>query len=167
MAGFVFVSSGVIMSRCSGKRKQHLQWNGPKTVVSYEFISRALRPLIIPFSELVQWLWPKLIQQELNQLQEQFNNHRVCKESAKNHPLGVSPNVAFALYTNYQAENCLQVVDCKTVKQLMDSIGGEDLICFVLVEYENHAETVFSNLGFKVLSFHNVWNVFSAMLSLI
>lgn len=126
-----------------------------------------MRPLIIPFSELVQWLWPKLIQQELNQLREQFNNHRVRKESAKNHPSGVSPNVAFALYADYQAENCLQVVDCETVKQLMDSIGGEDLIRFVSVEYENHAETVFANLGFKVLSFHNVWNVFSAMLSLI
>lgn len=112
-------------------------------------------------------MWPKLIQQELNQLREQFNNHRVRKESAKNHPSGVSPNVAFALYADYQAENCLQVVDCETVKQLMDSIGGEDLIRFVSVEYENHAETVFANLGFKVLSFHNVWNVFSAMLSLI
>jgi hypothetical protein len=49
----------------------------------------------------------------------------------------------------------------------MESIGGEDLIHFVSVEYENHAQTIFTNLGFKELSFHNVWNIFSAMLPLI
>jgi hypothetical protein len=49
----------------------------------------------------------------------------------------------------------------------MESIGGEDLIHFVSVEYENHAQTIFMNLGFKELSFHNVWNIFSAMLPLI
>ncbi|KAG1876215.1 hypothetical protein F4604DRAFT_1581135 [Suillus subluteus] len=117
--------------------------------------------------DLVQWLWPKLVQQELNQLRENFNNHRVCKDSAKKLPSGVSPNVAFALHAKYQAENCLQVVDCEVVKQLMENIGGEDLIHFVSVEYENHAETVFAHLGFKELSFHNVWNIFSAMLPLI
>ncbi|KAG2153062.1 uncharacterized protein EDB93DRAFT_1102810 [Suillus bovinus] len=107
-------------------------------------------------SDMVQWLWPKLVQQELNQLQENFNNHRVHKDSAKKLPSGVSPNVAFALHTEYQAENCLQVVECKVVKQLMENIGGKVFIRFVSVEYENCAETVFANLGFKELSFHNV-----------
>ncbi|KAG1884584.1 hypothetical protein F4604DRAFT_1878644 [Suillus subluteus] len=108
-----------------------------------------------------------LVQQELNQLRENFNNHCVRKDSAKKLPSGVSPNVAFALHAEYQAENCLQVVDCEVVKQLMENIGGEDLIRFVSVEYENRAETVFAHLGFKELSFHNVWNIFSAMLPLI
>ncbi|KAG0708133.1 hypothetical protein DFH29DRAFT_979469 [Suillus ampliporus] len=95
--------------------------------------------------DMVQWLWLKLIQQELNQLQEQFNNHRVRKDSAKKLPS----------------------VDHEVVKQLMESIGGKDLVRFISVEYKNHAETVFANLGFKELSFHNVWNIFSAMLPLI
>ncbi|KAG1802206.1 uncharacterized protein HD556DRAFT_1429779 [Suillus plorans] len=103
-----------------------------------------------------QMVWPKLIQQELNQLQEQFNNHRVRKDSSKKLPSDVSPNVAFVLHDKYQAENCLQAVDHEVVRQLMESIGGEDLICFVSVEYENHAQTIFINLGFKELSFHNV-----------
>ncbi|KAG1834205.1 hypothetical protein EV424DRAFT_1468724 [Suillus variegatus] len=117
--------------------------------------------------DLVKWLWLKLIQQELNQLQEQFNKHRVYKDSSKKLPSGVSPNVAFPLHHEYQAENCLQAVDREVVRQLMESIGGEDLIRFVSVEYENHAQTIITNLGFKELSFHNVWNILSAMLPLI
>lgn len=49
----------------------------------------------------------------------------------------------------------------------MESIGGEDLIRFVSVKYENHVQTIVTNLGFKDLSFHNVWNILSAMLPLI
>ncbi|KAG2133446.1 hypothetical protein BD769DRAFT_1627428 [Suillus cothurnatus] len=149
-----------------GWLRLRLQW-GENVKIFWEAGSGIYDEMDLRQYDLVQWLWPKLIQQELNQLQEQFNNHRVRKDSSKKLPSGVSPNVAFALHVEYQAENCLQVVDCEVVRQLMESIGGEDLIRFVSVEYENHAQTIFTNLGFKELSFHNVWNIFSAMLPLI
>jgi hypothetical protein len=116
------------------------------------------------FSELVQWLWPTLIQQELDTLKDQFNNHVVRKDRGKKLPSGVSPNIAYTLYKEYGGENCLQPIDPNFVKSLMEGIGGEDLIRFVSVEYAAHAQAVFETLGFVALSFHNVWLIFSAMM---
>ena len=81
-------------------------------------------------------------------------------------PSGVSPNVAMSLHEDYGAENCLQPVDHSVVGNLMEEIGGEDLIRFVDSEYSATAQSIFDNLGFTVLTFENVWQVFSAMLPL-
>ncbi|KAG2144454.1 uncharacterized protein EDB93DRAFT_1251690 [Suillus bovinus] len=104
---------------------------------------------------LVQWLWPRLIQQELDTLKHRLNTH--C----------VSPNVAILLHKDYDAQNCLQLVDCDVVKNLMEEIGGEDLIHFVDSEYSAAAQLIFDGLGFTILTFENVWSMFSAMLPLI
>lgn len=115
-------------------------------------------------SELVQWLWPKLIQQEIDELQERLNNHPTRLDRKKKLPSGVSPNVAFTLYQEYDAENCLQDVDVEVVQKLMDDIGGEELIRFVSVEYAARAQEIFDSLNVPKLTFENVWEVFSAML---
>jgi len=114
--------------------------------------------------ELVQWLWPKLIQQELNTLKTRFNDHVVRKDRGKKFPSGVSPNIAYTLYEDYGGQDCLQPVDRDFTKSLMEDIGGEDLIRFVSVEYAARAQAVFETLGFPSLSFQNVWPIFSAML---
>jgi len=71
-----------------------------------------------------------------------------------------------SLHEDYNAENCLQLVDRDIVKNLMEEIGGEDLIHFVDPEYSTAAQLTFDNLGFTILTFENVWQVFSAMLPL-
>ena len=71
-----------------------------------------------------------------------------------------------SLHQDYNAENCLQLVDRDVVKNLMEEIGGEDLIRFIDLEYSNTAQLIFNNLGYTVLTFENVWQVFSAMLPL-
>lgn len=71
-----------------------------------------------------------------------------------------------SLHEDYDAENCLQPVDRDVVKNLMEEIGGEDLIRFVGSEYSVAAQSIFDNLGFTVLTFENVWQVFAAMLPL-
>ncbi|KAG1758415.1 hypothetical protein EDD22DRAFT_981416 [Suillus occidentalis] len=76
---------------------------------------------------------------------------------------GVSSNVAMALHKDYNRD---------VVKNLMVKIGGEDLVHFVdmvscmTTEYSAHAQLIFNNLGFKDLTFQNVWPIFSAMLPL-
>ncbi|KIK32618.1 hypothetical protein CY34DRAFT_18913 [Suillus luteus UH-Slu-Lm8-n1] len=116
---------------------------------------------------LVQWLWPRLIQQELDTLKHRLNTHTVRYDRDKLLPSGVSPNVAILLHKDYDAQNCLQLVDRDVVKNLMEEIGGEDLIRFVDSEYSAAAQLIFDGLGFTVLTFENVWSVFSAMLPLI
>lgn len=115
-------------------------------------------------SDLVQWLWPTLIQQELDELTQRFNCHATRFDQNKQIPSGVSPDVAYALHAEYDAEDCLQPVDPDIVQGLMDAIGGEDLIRFVTVEYADRAQAVFDSLHVPKLTFQNVWEVFSAML---
>ncbi|KAG2032503.1 hypothetical protein BDR03DRAFT_985638 [Suillus americanus] len=116
--------------------------------------------------DLVQWLWLQLIQQELDKLKHRLNTHTVRFDRNKILPSGVSSNIAMALHKDYGAEDCLQLVDRDVVKNLMVEIGGEDLVRFVDVEYSAHAQLIFDNLGFKDLTFQNVWPIFSAMLPL-
>lgn len=118
----------------------------------------------IHYSELVQWLWPILIQQELDELQERLKSHPTRLDRKKKLPSGVSPNVAYTLYQEYDAENCLQHVDVDVVQKLMDNIGGEELIRFVSIEYAVRAKEVFKSLNVPKLTFENIWEVFSAML---
>ena len=112
----------------------------------------------------MQWLWPTLIQQELDQLRDHFNNHVVRLDKNKELPSGISPNVAYALHEKYGGEFCLQPVDTTVVYDLMSQIGGEDLIRFVSVEYAAYAREVFESLGIGELSLHNVWDIFQAMM---
>jgi hypothetical protein len=115
-------------------------------------------------SELVQWLWPTLIQQELDELKDRLNCHTTRYDSSKKIPSGVSPDVAFLLCTEYGGENCLQPVNVAVVQHLMEEIGGEELIRFVSVEYAARAQLVFNTLGVSKLTFENIWEVFSTMI---
>jgi hypothetical protein len=117
-------------------------------------------------SLLVQWLWPKLIQQELDQLRCRFNNHIVRKDRAKYHPSGISPKVAMALHADYGGEQCLQPVPQETVKEMMSQLGGETLLEFVTQEYATRAQQAYDSLKITNLSLTNVWYVFEAMLPL-
>lgn len=113
-------------------------------------------------SLLVQWLWPKLIRQELDELKSRFNDHRVRRDWKKTHPSGVSPNISYSLPKTYGGqESLLQPVDRAVVRKLMEDLGGEDLIRFVSVEFDAQAQEVFDTL-----SLENVWNIFSLMLPL-
>ncbi|KAF8495823.1 hypothetical protein JB92DRAFT_3099800 [Gautieria morchelliformis] len=136
-----------------------LQW-GDDVKVFWEAGNGIYNSSIPEQYELVQWLWPKFIQQELDELRDRFNNHRVRKDRNKVLPSGVSPNEAFALHEEYSAENLLQPVNKGVVRELMVSIGGDDLIRFVSVEYAVHAQEVYDSLGIQKLTMFNVWTVF-------
>ncbi|KAI0719352.1 hypothetical protein C8T65DRAFT_693334 [Cerioporus squamosus] len=117
--------------------------------------------------ELAQYLWPKLIQQELDALCEKLNNHKPRRDRNKLNPSGVAPNVAYTLAERYGGERGgLQPVDTKLIDTLMEDLGGEELVRFVSREYEERADTMFATLQIDKLTFHNVWHVFELMLPL-
>ena len=82
-------------------------------------------------SQLIQWLWLTLIQQEINTLKTKFNDHVVQKDKEKKLLSGVSSNIAFSLMHLYGEENCLQPVDHNFVRKLLKDIGGEKLVQFI------------------------------------
>jgi hypothetical protein len=112
----------------------------------------------------VQWLWPNLIQKELDKLKTRFNNHKIRFDKNKKLPSGVSPNVAYALPEKYQGRNCLQAVDRDIVRKLMEDIGGEALIQFVSPEYAARAQCVLDSLGLEPVTLANVWVIFQRMI---
>jgi hypothetical protein len=113
---------------------------------------------------LVQWVWPTLIQAELDALKDRFNNHRVRKDRGKFLPSGVTPNIAFALYQKYRGEYGLQAADRDIIAKLMEDLGGDELIRFVSLEYAAKAQRVYDSLNLPKLSLTNVWDIFQAML---
>ncbi|KAG6858567.1 hypothetical protein C0993_005462, partial [Termitomyces sp. T159_Od127] len=118
-------------------------------------------------SDLIQWLWPPLIQAELDKLRDRFNNHVVRKDSSKKNPSGVAPNVAMALPEKHGGENCLQQVDTSILPGLIEVIQeGEDVLAFCTPEYSARAQVVFDSLGIQEITFLNIWSIFSAMLPL-
>ncbi|KAF8579866.1 hypothetical protein K439DRAFT_1648370 [Ramaria rubella] len=112
--------------------------------------------LHLQWGDNVKWLWPKMIQLELNLLCDHFNNHYVNKDRNKHNPSGVAPNVAMALAHEYGGIHCLQSVD----------LGGDVPIRFTSVEYAAHVQTIFDSLNMEI-TLENVWAVYRAMLSIL
>jgi len=109
-------------------------------------------------SELVQWLWSKLLQQELNQFTEFRNGVRMRKDSQKAGPSGMSRNEAFTLYESWGGRD--SIPDCTPIQDLKEELGGKAILEFVTVEYAARCQTAYHNLGITQLSFQNVWTVF-------
>ena len=87
------------------------------------------------FRELVCWLWSTVIQKELDELKDWFNSHAICLDCTKSNPSGISPNVAYELYEKYGGIDCLQSVDREVICDVMEELGGKDLILFVSHDY--------------------------------
>ncbi|KAF8514122.1 hypothetical protein BU17DRAFT_94835 [Hysterangium stoloniferum] len=85
----------------------HLKW-GDNVKVHWDAGEDIYNPMDIRHFELVQWLWLKLIQQELNHLQDHFNNHQVQKDKHKVLPSRMSPNMALGTYKDLSAENLME-----------------------------------------------------------
>lgn len=69
-----------------------------------------------------------------------------------------------ALYSQYGGENCLQPVDTKVIDVLIAELG-DDVLQFVTPAYAKRAQSVYDSLHIGELTLHNVWTVFSKMLS--
>jgi hypothetical protein len=69
-----------------------------------------------------------------------------------------------ALYSQFDAENCLQTVDTKIIDALIAEIGGDDVLQFVTPEYAKQAQQIYDELQVGELTFQNVWVIFSKML---
>ncbi|KAL0567778.1 hypothetical protein V5O48_014215 [Marasmius crinis-equi] len=123
-------------------------------------------PLDKDHQNLVQWLWPNLIQRKLDTLKERFNHHKVRYDKDKINPSGTSPELAYKLYWEHGAHitDGLQPVDRSVIGKLMEELGGPDILRFVTVGYEKMAQRVFDELELGTVTFENIWRVFEVML---
>ncbi|KAF8164040.1 hypothetical protein K438DRAFT_1775735 [Mycena galopus ATCC 62051] len=119
--------------------------------------------------QLCYWLWPRVLQQDLDKWAALCNGIPIRKQAGKAGPSGIkamSRNEAFALH-DWGGVNCLQTVDVGVIRQMKEDIGGEELIQFTSPEFSAHAQEAFESLGSPVLTQTNIWLVFERMLSLV
>ena len=119
-------------------------------------------------SELAQWLWSKLLRQELALFIEFRNGVRMRKDAKKAGPSGMSRNEAFALYESWGGRDCLlPITDCEPIKAIMDFLGGSSLLDFVPPDYAQQAEAALKQLGISEINMGNVWEIFRDLLDVL
>ena len=114
-------------------------------------------------SELCNWLWPKLLQQKLNEVITFRNGVRIRHDKNKPGPSGMSRNTAFALPERWGGRNCLLPVDINVIREIKAAMGGDSLISFSTPEYAARAQEIYDSLGIVELGFDNIWDVFADM----
>lgn len=125
------------------------------------------------FSQLVAWLWPKVVQRELDDVKERFNHYRSRFDGKKVLPSAVSPHVAMALWDEYPDTRwCLQAVDLDVVEELRNKLYEEGKSPLedwgVSEENETKATDALNTLGLELEDVHlgNAWSVFQRMVPL-
>ena len=68
------------------------------------------------------WLWPRLIQNALDEFCQLANSRRSRKQRDKLLPSGVSANTAYVFPERFGGHDCLQPVDVSTVEQILDDM---------------------------------------------
>ncbi|KAF8182784.1 hypothetical protein K438DRAFT_1600522, partial [Mycena galopus ATCC 62051] len=120
--------------------------------------------------QLCYWLWPRILQQDLDKWAALRNGIPIRKQAGKAGPSGIkamSRNEAFALHDSWGGVNYLQTVDVGVICQLKEDIGGEELIRFTSPEFSARAQEAFESLGSPALTQTNIWLVFERMLPLV
>lgn len=122
------------------------------------------------FSKLCQWLWPKLLREQLALFIEFRNGVRMRKDKNKAGPSGMSRNNAFSLPESWGGRNCLLSLNddqLKVVDELREALGGPSLLDFVPADFSAICADAYDRLGIEELSFENIWSIFREMLPLV
>lgn len=119
-------------------------------------------------SQLCRWLWPQVLQRQLDKFMEFRNGCMMRKDKLKPGPSGMSRNQAFSLPGEWGGKDCLlKIDDLSVIKKLKEELGGEQLLSFSTPEFSVHAQKAFDSLDITDLTFENAWPVFTAMLPLV
>jgi len=116
---------------------------------------------------LAMWLWPPLMQRELDKFCFSANNRQMRKQRDKLLPSGVTPNVAHTLPERFGGEDCLQPVDRQVIQEIMDEMRENyDALTDwgVPPEFAARAAAACDRLQVHEVTLMNVWVVFSSIL---
>ncbi|KAM6501724.1 hypothetical protein JOM56_001701 [Amanita muscaria] len=120
--------------------------------------------------QLCQWLWPRLLQKELDKFMEFRNGCMMRKDKEKPGPSGMSHNQAFSLPEMWGGRDCLLGLtdeNLSMIQELKAWLGGDKLVSFSKPEFSARAQEAYNSLAIVDLTFENVWGVFTAMLPLV
>ncbi|KAJ7678788.1 hypothetical protein B0H17DRAFT_1015364 [Mycena rosella] len=116
---------------------------------------------------LFNWIWPPIIQGELDHFTERWNVHIICRQRNKLMPSGVSPNELYA-HPEYYGGRCFATpVPQAAVAAFRDEIRltRDGALNWVPAEFDAMACQVYDLLGAPECSAATAWDLFSRMAS--
>ncbi|KAF7301184.1 hypothetical protein MIND_00682900 [Mycena indigotica] len=117
---------------------------------------------------LFNWIFPSLVQAELDDFRSYWNSHKIRYQADKIMPSGHVPSDAAEHPQLFGGINCFIKVPVATVEDLRaalsDEVGPrEQHLRWVSPEFEQFAQTVYESLGRPDLTLASSWDVFSQM----
>lgn len=119
--------------------------------------------------QLFYWLWPKILQNQLDTFVEYWNNHKIRTQKDKPNMSGSTPRHGFTV-PSAPAEDCRIVVDQVVIDALRAqiSVSREESMCWVDPSFEVAAGNAYDAIGRPRLdSPQSGWAIFSSMAQLL
>lgn len=116
---------------------------------------------------LAMWLWPPVLQKELDRFYHFANNRRIRKQRDTMLPSGVAPMFSYLFPERFGAHDCLQPVDLQVVEEIIGELEEEKERLSdwgVPEEFKGRANVALEMTGIDEVTITNIWAVFAAML---
>ncbi|OBZ68444.1 hypothetical protein A0H81_11429 [Grifola frondosa] len=115
--------------------------------------------------KLFNWIWPPIIQQELDKFRDSWNMHTVRKQRNKVMPSGSTPTMFFTSPEMWGGKRVSVPVPKIAVNALRETlpITREEAFRFVDDEFAAFANGVFEELGKPIIDVGTAWLVFERM----
>ncbi|KAJ7222731.1 hypothetical protein B0H12DRAFT_1078233 [Mycena haematopus] len=121
--------------------------------------------------DLVNWIFPPLIQSQLNEFRTHWNQHTIRTQSEKDMPSGHAPADALK-----QSPALFGGIDCgirvpkEAIQEFRDALTEEvgprdSFLAWVSPEFDQLAKEVFESLDVSEITIENAWDVFRDMSS--
>ncbi|KAJ7839738.1 hypothetical protein B0H13DRAFT_1650057, partial [Mycena leptocephala] len=118
--------------------------------------------------DLVNWIFPPLIQSQLNNFRMYWNQRTIRMQTEKDMPSGHAPADALKHPALFGGIDCSIRVPKEAIKEFRDALTEEvspreSFLSWVSPEFDQLAKEVFQNLDVSEITLENAWDVFRDM----
>ncbi|KAJ7092528.1 hypothetical protein C8R43DRAFT_1049877 [Mycena crocata] len=129
---------------------------------------RIFDPNVAFHRDLFNWIFPPLIQGELDEFRVYWNQHRIRAQPNKTMPSGHVPVDALEHPEIYGGINCFIKIPKETIDNLREVLTQEvgprsDHLQWVDDEFSSLAESVHKSIGSPKITLNNSWEIFAQM----
>lgn len=127
--------------------------------------------LICYFSHLFNWIWPPIVQGELDYFTRLWNMHRIRSQNTKNMPSGATPTELYTSPHLYCGRRFSIPIPPDATHGLRSTIATsyEDALAWVPREFDELATEAYTQLDSPLLSTESAWyhDVFKKMAAIL
>ncbi|KAH7885579.1 hypothetical protein F5I97DRAFT_1887020 [Phlebopus sp. FC_14] len=115
--------------------------------------------------QLFYWLWPQILQEQLDKFVEYWNNHRIRYQKDKPNPSGTTPRHAFTAPQACGGQDCKVAVmqDVLDALRVAIPVSQKESMCWVSDDFAEMAGRVYIEIRCPDLVPKSGWTIFSQM----